>query len=313
MSKLSLGVQEVARPRAEMIARPDVAIGTVIDLRIPDTIPVLTGVLDSLGGAIAKGGWWTAAAVYAWTEPGKGGPRTGREIYQLSEREFAELGLRGLTSRDSVHYYRSRWEDAIEAGWAQPVKPGDDVILPEQDFRAAAAEADEPGEMAHVGQNTGENEWYTPEPYIRAAVRVMGAIDLDPASSDVANEIIGAAAYFTVQDDGLAQPWQGRVWMNPPYAQPLVGQFCGKLAEEVANGNVSEAVVLVNNATETVWFQRMPEVAKAICFPSGRVKFWHPERTAAPLQGQAVLYFGEHVREFCAEFAEFGFTVAIIG
>jgi hypothetical protein len=70
---------------------------------------------------------------------------------------------------------------------------------------------------------------------------------------------------------------------------------------------------LVNNATETVWFQRMPEIAKAICFPSGRVKFWHPERESAPLQGQAVLYFGEHVREFCAEFAEFGFTVAIVG
>ena len=43
-------------------------------------------------------------------------------------------------------------------------------------------------------------------------------------------------------------------------------QFCGKLCEEVANGNVSEALVLVNNATETVWFQRMPEVAKAICW-----------------------------------------------
>ena len=166
---------------------------------------------------------------------------------------------------------------------------------------------------AHVGQNSGENEWYTPEPYIRAAELVMGGIDLDPASTEVANAVVGAATFYTAEQDGLQFGWRGRVWMNPPYARPFVDQFCGKLGEEVANGNVEQAIVLVNNATETVWFQRMPEVAKAICFPSGRVKFWHPERESAPLQGQAVLYFGEHVREFCAEFAEFGFTVAIVG
>jgi phage N-6-adenine-methyltransferase len=169
------------------------------------------------------------------------------------------------------------------------------------------------GEMAHVGQNSGENEWYTPAAYIAAARAVMGGIDLDPASTSVANEVVGATAFFTAEQDGLSQPWRGCVWMNPPYARPLVDQFCGKLGEEVANGNVEQAIVLVNNATETVWFQRMPEVAKAICFPSGRVKFWHPERESAPLQGQAVVYFGEHIREFCAEFAEFGFTVAIVG
>jgi hypothetical protein len=167
--------------------------------------------------------------------------------------------------------------------------------------------------MAHVGQNSGDSEWFTPVKYIEAAVRVMGGIDLDPASTAVANEVVGAATFYTIEQDGLRYGWRGRVWMNPPYAQPAIWHFCEKLSEEVANGNVTQACALVNNATETVFFQRMAEVAKAACFPSGRVKFWHPDKESAPLQGQAVLYFGENVKPFCTEFAEFGFTVAVVG
>jgi ParB family chromosome partitioning protein len=136
----------------------------------------------------------------------------------------------------------------------------------------------------------------------------MGGIDLDPASCAIANTIVKAERFFTQEDDGLSQEWKGRVWVNPPYAARLVAQFAGKLVAEFRAGRVSSAVVLVNNATETRWFQSLADAASSACFPSRRLRFWHPDRPdgATGLQGQAVLYFGEDVQGFSRQFARFG-------
>lgn len=163
---------------------------------------------------------------------------------------------------------------------------------------------------AHVSQNSGHNEWYTPREYVDAAVATMGGIDLDPASSPEANTVIGATLFYAEQDNGLERPWAGRVWLNPPYAQPLVGQFAEKLVRSIESGDVPQACALTNNASETQFFQSMGRVATAVCFPAGRVKFWHPEReSAAPLQGQAVFYFGPNAESFCQRFGQFGICV----
>jgi phage N-6-adenine-methyltransferase len=164
---------------------------------------------------------------------------------------------------------------------------------------------------AHVSANSGDNEWYTPRDYIAAARQVLRDIHLDPASNPLANEIVQAETFYTAEDDGLSKDWEGNVWMNPPYESGLISQFIEKLCEEYAGGSVTRAIVLVNNATETKWFQSLAEQASAICFPKGRVKFWHPRKEAVPLQGQAVVFLGGEISDFVDAFSQFGLCVEV--
>lgn len=155
----------------------------------------------------------------------------------------------------------------------------------------------------HVTNNSKDDEWYTPEQYIEAARIVMGTIDLDPASNAFANETIQAETYFDEEANGLEKEWFGNIWLNPPYSTSLVKDF----AEKLVSSNFNQAIVLVNNATETAWFRQMVDKASAIVFTTGRIKFRKRDgEKGTPLQGQAFLYFGRKPNVFLSAFRQFG-------
>ncbi len=161
--------------------------------------------------------------------------------------------------------------------------------------------------VAHVAHNSGDNEWYTPAQYIEAARDTLDRIDLDPASSALANETVKAKIFYTEADDGLSQHWHGKVWMNPPYSQPLISDFVAKLIVAYGSSEVTGAVVLVNNGTETKWGQNLLSVAAAACFPASRIRFVDPGgKPSAPLQGQMICYLGHEPGRFEDCFEKFG-------
>ena len=193
----------------------------------------------------------------------------------------------------------SRWNKSLE----KPDQYREKLRLAA--YRKAGLEPEE----NHRAEGTGENEWFTPSQYIEAAREVMDGIDLDPASHEVAQATVRACRYYTRQDDGLQQAWHGRVWLNPPYAQPHIARFVSKLTAEVREGTVEQAILLTHNYTDTAWFHDAEADAALLCFTRGRIRFIDIDGAlCAPTQGQTFFYFGDRAHEFRRVFGAFGFV-----
>lgn len=149
------------------------------------------------------------------------------------------------------------------------------------------------------------DNWYTPQNILELVIQVMGSIDLDPCSNP--QKTVQASLHYTFEQDGLVQPWCGRVYVNPPYSCP--GVWIQKLEQEYYHGLVTEAIALVPAATDTKWLSPIMERGEQpICFWKGRIKFLdkdlkkqHPAR-----QSHCLIYYGENQQKFKQVFAPLG-------
>lgn len=114
------------------------------------------------------------------------------------------------------------------------------------------------------------DEWFTP-PELFGVLALR--FDLDPAAPVGGVPWVPAERHFSKREDGLAQPWEGRCWVNPPYGRTTEA-WLDKLA---AHG---DGLALVFARTDTRWFQRFAAEASALCFIRGRLRFYRPDGTA---------------------------------
>jgi hypothetical protein len=197
-----------------------------------------------------------------------------------------------------------------------------DVIEPDAAVTGANREAtkvNQANDATAALRSSKSDQWGTPLEYVGAVRRVLGVIDLDPASSDSANLTIKATRIFREHQDGLSQVWTAedgssvKVFLNPPFGKSEgdsnQDRWSAKLIEEFHAGRVKEAILLVNAHTGNSWFERL--WAFTLCFPRRRIKFvpLAGQDESGATHGNVFVYLGPNPRGFAREFAEFGAIV----
>lgn len=104
--------------------------------------------------------------------------------------------------------------------------------------------------------------WYTP-PWIFEGMGI--GFHVDVAAPLVAVPWLPADDHFNVNDDGLAQPWHGIVWCNPPYSD--AGPWCRRWAEH------PDGVLLIRQDFSTAGGTAAFAAASSLYVPAGRVAF----------------------------------------
>jgi DNA N-6-adenine-methyltransferase (Dam) len=148
------------------------------------------------------------------------------------------------------------------------------------------------------------DECYSPPILLNAARRVLGTIDLDPASCAAAQKTVKAGLYYDKQTDGLQHEWRGKmIFLNPPFSTKLIRPFTEKFLTEWKAGRITAAIIVCLNTTDTKWAQPLLTESDVVCFWKGRIPF---ETEGHCQWGHMVCYFGPEKRRFAECFKEFG-------
>ena len=127
---------------------------------------------------------------------------------------------------------------------------------------------------SHQSAAALNEEWLTP-PAVIDSLGGAASFDLDPCAP-IARPWPTARAHFTIEDDGLVMPWSGRVWLNPPYTNAVIGRWLGRLADH----GRGTALIFARTETEN-FFRHVWERATALLFFEGRLHFHYVDGTRA--------------------------------
>lgn len=149
------------------------------------------------------------------------------------------------------------------------------------------------------------DHWGTPPSLLERVRKVLGAIDLDPASNSVGQRHVQATTWYDRETNGLTKRWSGRVWLNPPYSDPA--PFVRKLAQ---SPDVTASMVVVNNAADTRWFHELAEHSDRMLLTLGRIGFLDGHTAVdGARQGQSLFYKGPDPQRFRQVFEPLGLVL----
>lgn len=158
-----------------------------------------------------------------------------------------------------------------------------------------------------INQTSGDVEYYTCPKILEAARRVMGGIELDPASTYAANDNVKAERIFTMADDGLKQDWIAKsIWLNWPFGRVQNPLWSAKMASEWNKLHFGQGCILTYACTSERWFQ--PLLLHLQCFISPRLNYYLPDGTIKKgvTKGSVVTYLGPNETAFRQHFKAFG-------
>lgn len=138
--------------------------------------------------------------------------------------------------------------------------------------------------MAEHEPNQGQSDdWYTP-PHFFDAIGLT--FDLDPCSPGPGHWV-PARKIYTKADDGLSQPWEGLVFMNPPF-----GAREGHVPWLVKFFDHMRGIAIVRAYTSSGWWHKHMPRAETILFPAGKTKFIRPDGSVGTSPGHGVVLIG---------------------
>jgi len=157
-----------------------------------------------------------------------------------------------------------------------------------------------------INQTSGDFEYYTPPNIIEAARKVMGSINLDPASCKKANEIVEANEIFTKYSDGLSKEWYGNIWVNHPFSRINNPLWVEKIVDSYYTTKVNQIMCINYACTSELWFKPLHKFAQ--CYIYGRTNFFLPDGSIKKgnTKGCVITYMGKNIGKFISVFSKLG-------
>jgi len=170
--------------------------------------------------------------------------------------------------------------------------------------------------MNWIDKACNETVWLTPDILLKPVRDFFGGdIPLDPATQ--ASNPTNAKIFFTKDDNGLEQPWDFPVFVNPPYGK-IIQDWCSKIHQEAVRMPARPILALLpcgSGRPGTRYWQRdiFQKHLNIICYVKGRINFMNASKQV--IKGNTypshILGFNVDTKKFIDHFQHLGKVLKI--